>query len=42
MAHTKKNKTNSGHFGMLKAKLAKFRRALLEPKGGGGGAKGEG
>ena len=41
MARTQKNKATSGHLGMLKAKLAKLRRDLLEPKGG-GGAKGEG
>ena len=39
MARTQKNKATSGHLGMLKAKLAKLRRDLLEPKGG-GGAKG--
>lgn len=36
MARTQKNKATSGHLGMLKAKLAKLRRELLEPKGGGG------
>ena len=41
MARTQKNKATSGHLGMLKAKLAKLRRDLLEPKGG-GAAKGEG
>ncbi|KAK6184480.1 hypothetical protein SNE40_001864 [Patella caerulea] len=42
MARTQRNKATSGHLGMLKAKLAKFRRELIEPKGGGGGDKGEG
>ncbi|ESO97723.1 hypothetical protein LOTGIDRAFT_103560 [Lottia gigantea] len=42
MARTQKNKATSGHLGMLKAKLAKFRRELIEPKGGGGGGAGEG
>ncbi|KAK0057245.1 GTP-binding protein 128up [Biomphalaria pfeifferi] len=41
MARTQKNKATSGHLGLLKAKLAKLRRELIEPKGGGGGA-GEG
>ena len=41
MAYTQKNKGTSGHPGMLKAKLAKLRRDLLELTGG-GGVKGEG
>uniref|UniRef100_A0A914UTG5 Developmentally regulated GTP binding protein 1 n=1 Tax=Plectus sambesii TaxID=2011161 RepID=A0A914UTG5_9BILA len=41
MARTQKNKATMGHLGMLKAKLAKLRRELIAPKGGGGGA-GEG
>ena len=43
MARTQKNKATSAHLGMLKAKLAKLRRELLEPSAGaGGGGKGEG
>lgn len=42
MARTQKNKATSGHLGMLKAKLAKLRRELITPKGGGGGGAGEG
>ena len=37
MARTQKNKATSGHLGLLKARLAKLRRELIEPKGGGGG-----
>ena len=36
MSRTQKNKATSSHLGMLKAKLAKLRRELIEPKGGGG------
>lgn len=36
MARTQKNKATSGHLGLLKAKLAKLRRELITPKGGGG------
>jgi ribosome-interacting GTPase 1 len=46
MARTQKNKATSGHLGMLKAKLAKLRRDLLDPSkqpgGGGGGGGGDG
>lgn len=31
-----------GHLGLLKARLAKLRRELITPKGGGGAAAGEG
>lgn len=41
MARTQKNKATAHHLGMLKAKLAKYKRELLIPKGGGGGG-GEG
>lgn len=44
MARTQKNKATSYHLGLLKAKLAKFRRELLTQntggKGGGGGGEG--
>lgn len=42
MARTQKNKATASHLGLLKAKLAKLRRELLTPKGGGGGGAGEG
>lgn len=45
MARTQKNKATAHHLGMLKAKLAKFKRELLlGPTGGkgGGGGGGEG
>jgi len=43
MAKTQKNKATSAHLGLLKAKLAKLRRELIDPKSGsGGGGKGEG
>ncbi|KAK0738361.1 P-loop containing nucleoside triphosphate hydrolase protein [Schizothecium vesticola] len=38
MARTQKNKATSYHLGQLKAKLAKLKRELLTPSGGGGGA----
>lgn len=41
MARTQKNKATAGHLGLLKARLAKLRRELIAPKGGGGGS-GEG
>ncbi|KAJ1661002.1 Ribosome-interacting GTPase 2 [Dispira simplex] len=41
IARTQKNKATEHHLGLLKAKLAKFRTELLEPKSS-GGAKGEG
>jgi len=43
IARTQRNKATMGHLGILKAKLAKLRREILAPKGGGGGGKpGEG
>jgi ribosome-interacting GTPase 1 len=42
MARTQKNKATMGHLGLLKAKLAKLRRELITPKGGGGAQAGEG
>ncbi|EDO39890.1 predicted protein [Nematostella vectensis] len=41
MARTQKNKATSNHLGLLKARLAKLRRELITPKGG-GAATGEG
>ena len=41
MARTQRNKATAGHLGVLKARLAKLRRELIQPKGGGGGT-GEG
>lgn len=40
MARTQKNKATSFHLGMLKAKIAKLKRELINPNvaGGGGGA----
>ncbi|KAI6119436.1 P-loop containing nucleoside triphosphate hydrolase protein [Pisolithus croceorrhizus] len=40
MARTQKNKATSYHLGQLKAKLAKLRRDLISPSGGGGGGAG--
>jgi small GTP-binding protein len=42
MARTQKNKATAHHLGLLKAKLAKYRRELLigASKGGGGGGEG--
>lgn len=42
MARTQKNKATANHLGVLKAKLAKLRRELIQPKGGGGGGGGDG
>jgi len=43
MSKTQKNKATSYHLGQLKAKLAKLRRELIEPKtSGGGGGPGAG
>lgn len=42
MARTQKNKATAGHLGLLKAKVAKLKRELLEPPAGSGGGKGEG
>lgn len=35
MARTQRNKATAGHLGLLKARLAKLRRELISPKGGG-------
>jgi len=42
VARTQKNKATEYHLGLLKAKLAKLRQELLEPKGKGGASKGDG
>jgi ribosome-interacting GTPase 1 len=38
MARTQKNKATAFHLGLLKAKLAKYKRELLMPTAKGGGA----
>ena len=40
MARTQKNKATEHHFGLLKAKLARYRAMLLEPSGKKGGGEG--
>ena len=42
MARTQKNKATMGHLGLLKCKLAKLKRELIEPAKGAGGGGGEG
>lgn len=42
MARTQRNKATMNHLGILKAKLAKYRRELLTPSGGGKGGPGDG
>ncbi|EEB07209.1 GTPase Rbg1 [Schizosaccharomyces japonicus yFS275] len=42
MAKTQKNKATEKHLGILKAKLAKLKRELINPPGGGGGGPGIG
>jgi len=42
MARTQKNKATAHHLGILKAKLAKFKRELLTPTAKGGGGAGDG
>jgi ribosome-interacting GTPase 1 len=42
MEKTQRNKATARHLGLLKAQLAKLRRELIDPKGSGGGGKGEG
>lgn len=39
MARTQRNKATAGHLGLLKARLAKLRRELITPKGGGGASE---
>jgi len=41
MARTQKNKATNGHLGLLKAKLSKLKREVMEgPKSSGGGQEG--
>ncbi len=42
MNKTQKNKATSYHLGQLRAKLAKLKRELITPSGGGGGGPGIG
>ena len=42
MSRTQKNKATEGHLALLKTKLAKLKRELIEPSGGKGGGAGEG
>ena len=43
MSRTQKNKATEGHMALLKTKLAKLKRELIEPvKGSGGGGAGDG
>lgn len=42
MARTQKNKATNAHLGSLKAKIAKLKREIMEPKGGSGGGAGAG
>ena len=42
MARTQKNKATAYHLGLLKAKLAKLKEEIINPKSGGGGKPGEG
>lgn len=42
MQRTQRNKATEGHLALLKTKLAKLKRELIEPSGKGGGAGGEG
>ena len=42
MARTQKNKATNGHLGLLKAKLAKLKREVMDSASGGGGGPQEG
>jgi len=42
MGRTQKNKATNGHLALLKTKLAKLKRELIEPARGAGGGAGEG
>jgi ribosome-interacting GTPase 1 len=39
MSRTQKHKGTEMHLGLLKSKLAKLKRELIEPKGSGGGGE---
>ena len=42
MARTQKNKATEGHLGLLKSKLSKLKREVMEgPKSSGGGQEGK-
>lgn len=42
LSRTQKNKATEYHIGLLKGKLARYRRELVEPQGGSGGGGGQG
>ncbi len=42
MGRTQKHKGTEGHLALLRCKVAKLKRELIEPSGGSGGKTGEG